>query len=303
MSEELRPTFLVIGAAKGGTTTVHRHLSAHPDVFASPVKEPRFFALEGAPPDHPGRFPDTVTRWDDYLRLFDGARPDQARGEASTLYLHAAGVIPRVQARIPDARLIAILRHPVDAGWSRYQMVRRLHRVTTPLEELVAEEPDAPASDLVPDAAGTYLVRSCRYHAHLERWWAAFPAEQLLVVLYDDLCVDPGGTMERIYRHVGVDPMEPGGMDLSERHNLGTSPRSIRLYQLLYRPGAAGQAVHRAVRRIPGARRLRDAVERSNDRPTPSMPTELRSALIERLRSDVDSLEVALGRDLSAWRR
>ncbi|MDP1805954.1 MAG: sulfotransferase [Acidimicrobiales bacterium] len=303
VTAELRPTFLVIGAAKAGTTTVFRHLDAHPDVFASPVKEPRFFALEGAPPDHPGRFPDTVTEWDDYLRLYDGARPDQARGEASTLYLHAAGVIPRVQARIPDARLVAILRHPVDAVWSRYQMVRRLNRVTDSLEDLVSADPDEPASDLVPDHPGTYLVRSCRYHVHLARWWAAFPPEQLLVLLHEDLVDDPGGTMARIYRHIGVDPTLPAGLDLGARHNAGGSPRSAGLYRFLYRPGPVAQVAHRLGRRIPGGRRVRQAVERSNERPSLAMSAELRGVLLGRFRADDDALEAALDRDLGAWRR
>lgn len=301
--DDLRPTFLLIGAAKSGTTTLFQHLGAHPQVFTSPVKEPRFFALEGAPADHPGAFPDTVTSWEAYLALFAGAHPDQARGEASTLYLHAAEVIPRVLERIPDVRLIAILRHPVDAVWSRYQMVRRLHGVTTPLQELVEADPDWPASDLVPGPPTTYLVRACRYHAHLVRWWSAFPREQLLVVLHEDLRDDPVATMAQVFEHVGVDPAVAAKLDPTARLNPGGAARSGRLYRLLYRPQTVGRLAHRLARHVPGARRVRAAVERSNERPMDALPADLRALLLKRFRHDVDALEVALERDLSAWRR
>ena len=104
-----------------------------------------------------------------------GARPDQARGEASVGYLESKGVVERLQQRVPDAALVVILRHPAEATWSSFQMARRNEGVRTSINELIDSEPVHPRTDLEWDPMPTTLVRSRLYHAHLTRWLASFP--------------------------------------------------------------------------------------------------------------------------------
>ena len=125
------PNFLVIGAAKSGTTALYHTLKQHPQIFMSPVKEPHFFAFEGERPVYCGPGdrelfnPRVVFRLEDYVRLFDGLRAQTAVGEASVQYLmRSDAAAARIRQHIPRAKLIAILRQPADRAYSHYIMLR-----------------------------------------------------------------------------------------------------------------------------------------------------------------------------------
>jgi hypothetical protein len=144
MIREHRPDFVLIGSAKSGTTSLFAELATHPDLFASPIKEPAFFSYSPARPkfhawermlrvwerDNPGRVAPPRgedSRWDDYLEiyrdLFRGAQPGQVRGEASTDYTRwpqFPGVPARMSSIFPDLKLLYIVRHPVDRAYSHF---------------------------------------------------------------------------------------------------------------------------------------------------------------------------------------
>ena len=110
------PTFLVIGAPKSGTTSLYHYVGQHPDIFVSPVKEPRFFAFEGRTLDFRGPGDEelnasAVTSIEDYEALFEGRSTEKAIGEMSHLYLYCEGTASRIRRRIPDLKLVAVLRH------------------------------------------------------------------------------------------------------------------------------------------------------------------------------------------------
>ena len=110
------PTFLVIGAPKSGTTSLYHYVGQHPDIFVSPVKEPRFFAFEGMTLDFRGPGDEelnasAVTSIEDYEALFQGRSTEKAIGEMSHLYLYCEGTASRIRRRIPDLKLVAVLRH------------------------------------------------------------------------------------------------------------------------------------------------------------------------------------------------
>src|SRR5580658_9442879 len=140
----MQPNFFIIGAPKSGTTSLYHYLDQHPQVFMSAVKEPCYFASEvrvenfsqeyqkhvAANLTGPAgqressntgkRFSGLTVSWDDYLALFDGATGEIAIGEASVCYLWSATAARNILSRIPDARIIAVLRHPADRAWSQY---------------------------------------------------------------------------------------------------------------------------------------------------------------------------------------
>ena len=109
--------FLIIGAGKSGTTSLYHYLDQHRQIYMSPMKGPRFFAMEGQEPALTGPQDDvvnsrTITRAEDYVALFRGVTDEKAVGEASDWYLSSVEAPDRIRARIPDAKLIAILRQP-----------------------------------------------------------------------------------------------------------------------------------------------------------------------------------------------
>ena len=300
MTAPLLPTFFVIGVPKSGSTSLYQYLDQHPGVYFSRLKEPRYFAFDGDLPTDLQGVHWLADTWERYVELFAGADPEQVRGEASVNYLYSRGAEDRIRDRVPDARLVVILRHPADAVWSHYLMLRRGGNTTKRLEELIEEEPlepIAPPWKREPNA----VVRSRLYHRHLSRWLEVFPREQLLVLLHDDLLGDPEAVVRQTWAHVGVDPSAP--LDVVERHNVGTDPRSVRLHAFTERPRRLSRAVKVTLRHVPGRPALQAAVNRWNQRPTPPMPVGARAQLLDLYREDTLALEGMLDRDLSAWRR
>jgi hypothetical protein len=294
------PGFIVIGAPKAGTTSLFNYLCQHPQVFRPPLKEPRFFAIEGHVPSHRERVHWLVDTWEGYVDHFSGARPDQLGGDASGAYLYSTGVIERIRQRAPEVPLVAILRHPVEATWSHYLMARGYGKAQGSFEEEIDREPLEPVATQWAWEL-TMLVRARLYHAHLTRWLDAFPRDQLLVHLYEDLREDPAAVVRRTFSHLGLDPDVP--LDVSERSNVGTDPRSLRLHAFEHRPGRVARHLKLALRRVPGRRTVQSVVLRWNERPVPPVPSASRQRLLDVFRSDTDALEELLGRDLSAWRR
>src|ERR1700712_356779 len=119
------PDFLIAGVPKAGTTALHAALTAHPQLFLSAVKEPKFFLSDGRPPAHGGpgdvqTYQEHVWRREDYERLFAAAPADRPAGEATPFYLHDLASHARIKALIPQAKLILLLRDPVDRAHSNW---------------------------------------------------------------------------------------------------------------------------------------------------------------------------------------
>ncbi|HEX2250707.1 MAG TPA: sulfotransferase [Gemmatimonadales bacterium] len=288
------PNFIVIGAAKAGTTALYWYLAEHPAVFMSPVKETNFFAyglddagqlLYGIPELH--QFP--VTTLSEYEKLFANAGDAAAVGEASPIYLECPQAAGRIRTRIPDARLICGLRHPVERAYSDYLMYLRLRgEQLEPNRDLVAS-----AVWAQPDS---HWMRIGRYHGQLERYYEAFPERQIHVFLFDDLKRDLLGTVQAIYRFVGVDPSFVP--DLETPHNIGGMPASRQLERLFssstLRRAVAPLVPQRAAKWV---RRLRAR----NMVKAPTLPADLRKELTLHFRDDIIQTSRLIGRSLEHW--
>src|SRR5919199_141812 len=119
------PDFLVIGAPKAGSTALHAALARHPALCLSAVKEPKFFLTDGPPPmtggpGDPQTYREHVWRRCDYEALFDAAPPGMLRGESTPFYLYDLAAQTRIHALIPQAKLIAILRDPIERAHSNW---------------------------------------------------------------------------------------------------------------------------------------------------------------------------------------
>ena len=196
----LRPTFLVLGAQKSGTTSLHRYLAEHPAVLRASPKEVRYFSRVYDRGDgwYRAQFPLRARRLSRRAQV--GVWP--AVGEASPQYLFHPLAPARVHAFDPGMKLIAVLRDPVDRAYSQYQMQLRwgfepgsfedaLDREEAELDaELAKFQDDPPVYSTLVNRI-SYVARG-RYAEQLERWLTFFPREQLLVLLSDDLADDPG---------------------------------------------------------------------------------------------------------------
>jgi hypothetical protein len=288
------PDFLVIGAYKSGTSALHHALRQHPGVLV-PKKEPNFFAFaDGATAGRPIK-PGSVLSEKDYLRLFERAGPDKAAGEVSPEYLANPAACPRIAATLPQVRLIAVLRNPVERAYSDYLMYRR--DGDEPCErfgDALDQQDDRYARG---DRTG-YYVRTGFYAAQLRPYFDRFPRQQLHTLLHDDMRADPQRALGGVFRFIGVDPsFTPGDMEPVNVSGIAAT-----------RAASAALAVRRRVRNVlrpvvPEAVRLwaNRTVQRSLHRPELD-PTD-RARLAELYRSDVTELGHLLNRDLSHWLR
>jgi hypothetical protein len=300
------PNFLVLGAAKSGTTSLYRYLATHPEIYMSPVREPRYFAFPETRPILIGpkgirRNQDPVIIWktEDYLRLFEGRTSEPAAGEISPPYLYCECSPGAIQKMIPHAKLIAILREPSDRAFSQYCNNRRNGR--EPLRDFAA----ALAAEDKRIAAGWWYIYHYRnrgfYVKQLKRYLELFPREQMLVLLYDDMVADCDGLLEKICTFLGVDANYR--FDTRERHNINNGiPRSLLFNRFLNSVGPMKQLV-RAL--IPADVRLSTFQKMSdlNLGPKPLFDPNLRRELVSAFRPDVLELQKLIDRDLSAWLR
>jgi hypothetical protein len=288
------PNFIVVGAAKAGTTALYHYLAEHPQVFMSAVKETNFFAygLDSAGRPICGG-PDTtrfgVRSLGEYERLFADAGDAIAVGEASPIYLECPPAAARIRDLLPAARIICSIRHPVDRAYSDYQMyLRHEGRRFDPARDL------DPAADWARPDSHWMLIG--HYHEQLARYFDLFPREQILVCLFDDLKRSPRMVLEEVYRFLGVDPTFVP--DFGTPHAPGGLPVS-RVMESFF----TSKAIQSAVKPwIPtGAANWIKRIRRRNLQPAPRLPAKLKNELTGQFRDDIRKTSALIGRNLDHW--
>jgi hypothetical protein len=299
------PDFFIVGHAKSGTTALYEMLRSHPQIYMPELKETRYFARELHPRSQLGKRkqPDTL---EEYLELFAAAEPAQRTGEASPSYIRSYTAASRIAQLRPDARIIAILREPASFLRSLHLQLLRAHVETeTDLRRAIAMEA-ARRREQEQSGGGVHqgLMYSehVRYVTQLQRLRAAFPDEQVLVLVYDDFRADNEGTVRQVLRFLDVDDRVPVQVTEANPTESLRSPRIYRLVRSLYMGnGPAARAV-KAVTKTVTPRRLRHeaiAIQRQAQRGRPSPPDEaLMLELRRRFKGEVVALSEYLDRDL-----
>lgn len=266
------PHFIVIGAAKAATTWIAHQLRSMDDVYM-PGPEPHYFSREFYRGEG----------W--YLRQFSGARGKQFIGEKSADYLASERAPARIVATLPKVRLVAQLRNPVERAYSDYCMLFRRGQVSGDIaKQLNPATTDAPR--FLND--GFYARHLCRYLDH-------FPAEQLTVILYEDIKERPAEVLDRACNALGI---VRGGSSapLNARLNDGRAPLAPLALRRLPQP----------LKDLAGPLRGNPIFEAARNliaRPVayPPLTSDLRRRLEDHYREDIARLARLIGRDLHAW--
>ena len=294
------PNFLVIGAGRSGTTSLHHYLGQHPDVFIPANKAPSYFYCCDTPPSA-DPYQHLVSRnyfvrdFAQYRALFDAARNERAIGEVSPVYLATTQAASRIAERIPEVKLLAIVRNPIERAYARFLGRTRdgLERRTS-FAAIVRDEREAGL--LRDDASGTYVASGLVFH-FLESYLERFPRESFCVRLFEDLKSDAEGLVSDLFEYLGVDKTYRPSVE--RRHN----PSGGTIRQPIVRHLWTSTGLLRARLRPFVPVGMRDAlfgmlpIERS-DRP---LDAAVRAELIEVFREDVLKLQDWMDRDLSAW--
>lgn len=297
------PNFLIVGAAKCGTSSLHNYLGQHPQIFMSTPKEPRFissqvtaFPLNG-PGDH------KVEKWyvknyDDYLRLFDDADGFPVIGESSadTLYFYR-DTIPVIKKYLGDPRIVIMLRNPVKRAFSAYQHLVRDMREDLSFEDGLKEEPNRIENNW--ELIYHYTAVSL-YHDSVKAFLDNFSSVK--VILTEDQEKKPQQTVRDAFRFLGVDPDYDVNTEI--RYNVSGKPKSQWIHEFFFEGNLARKLAQPIVRTLlkPETRiRLSQKIQKNNlTRLTINPATKDR--LKRFFEEDITKLEKLLNRDLSIWR-
>jgi hypothetical protein len=265
----------------------------------SPLKETNFFVFEGDRPNFGGPDGDVfnrdcVYRIEDYVRLFECRTDEIAVGEASPRYLGAEGAALRIKRRIPEAKLVAVLRNPADQAFSAFSMRRRDGwEPCVTLEEAIADEPRRIAERW----GGGIYARHGFYAKLLQPYFEHFDRDQIRIYLYDDLVAAPDLLLENLFGFLSVDP----GFRPSTSKKLNVS--GVIKNPVMRLIWTRTHPLQKAVRPLlPKA--ARQSVSRfftGLEKERMTLPPEQRERLMDHYRDDIRQLEDLIGRDLSDW--
>lgn len=283
------PDFILIGAPKCGTTALFEFLGQHPEVRLSPAKEPHYFSYLG----------DGLPLWatkteEDYGKLFD-PYDSRVQGEASTWYLYSPTAAATIRERVPEAKIIAMLRNPVERAFSSYLFrLQNGWETYANFKAAVRAEPQRISEGAEWDF---HYVAAGLYHRQLARYYDLFPSDQIKVLLHEDFRQSPEECLRSVCGFLGIDA--GFAFDTKLAINVTKPPRFPLLNRFLARNpgfiermrGIVPSCIYGPVSQL----------KHLNQKSRPSMDVGLRRELAEYYRDDIKRLELLLQKDLSIW--
>ena len=310
------PNFFIVGAPKCGTTSLYHYLDQHPEIFMSPLKEPHFFATEICTENvaeelrpqvdkdaeelrqylrgdmKEKRMGGKISDWTDYLRLFHNAREEKARGEASVCYLWSQTAAANIHARLPQAKILMMLRDPSEVAFSLYLqslgkgLIKGSFRHTI---DTCLRMKDKQFSLWYP------FLELASYAEQVQRFLNFFPRRNILICFYERYRQQQYDVLQEIFRFLEVD--DRFLPDTSRRHLEPRIPRFVDLTYVLKKSGIWQRARNWAPQPLRSS--LRDVIYRP--RASVAMSARDRDFLSGYYREDVKKLSALLDRDLAAW--
>ncbi|MGB3780141.1 MAG: sulfotransferase [Tunicatimonas sp.] len=300
------PDFIIIGAGKSGTTSLNNHLSQHPDIYMSSVKEPNFFAYLNVDVNSLDNletikhYNESIRNLDDYLQLFAGARVDQLKGEVSNTYMTMGNSAASIKQHIPNAKIIALLRNPTDRLYSRYLHLARDNR----LEEvgLIKEG--------IKDKHSVWwkrndLIKEGFYYKNLKPYFDLFAPEQIKIILYEEFNNAEVDSLSDIFSFLAVNECfkpktdaklnQSGFVKSKTYHNL-FGERSVLFsfartnLPLLYKKLSSSQKLNAMISKL-----------RKRNLHRPVLGADARNSISSIYKNDIILLQKLINRDLSRW--
>lgn len=316
MSTEKWPNFLVIGAAKCGTTSLYHYLKSHPEVYMSPIKEPNYFSTDINPENFSRQYKDIEKRkrlnldeyvkgdmkrevWGYFVRerhhytgLFKKVNQEKAIGEISNSYLFSTEAAKNIRNTLPDVKLIAILRNPVDRMYSHYLANLRDGKTYKPFRQEVEE-------DFNKHPKGWYInhgyVEMGLYYHQVKRFLDVFPREQIRIYLYDDLKNDPESLLKEVCLFLGIDA--GFRFNTSQKFNTARVPKNEKLLYWLSASGIKKNMFRLLPQSFKGE--IKNLFfKKEKAKPMTDYEKNWAAGFYK---DEIAGLQNLLGRDLSAW--
>lgn len=282
-----RPDFFIVGAPRCGTTSMYTYLKQHPEIYVSVDKEPHFFGSDLSP------MPGTIREEELYLQLFAGAGDRPRAGEGSVWYLSSERAPHEIRAFSPDARILILLRDPVEMARSLYSLYSRTGNEDLPtFEEALAAEPERRQGRRIPPGAyypaGLLYTDAARNAARVERYFEVFGRENVHCILFEDFTRDTAGVYRKALEFLGVDPRFEAEFDPRK------AAQRVRMQAILQ--------LRRAPEEVRRRMQFKEMKQHESAAPRPPLSPELTARLRELFSDDVSRLGELLGKDLGAWK-
>ncbi|BDS14665.1 sulfotransferase [Aureispira anguillae] len=286
------PDFIIVGAAKSGTSSLHRYLSTHPDIYMPKLKELNFMHTYGQGPlPILERFPEMPTNEMAYAGHFYEAKDHQQKGEASPSYLiyyeRTIATIKKFYKGKKEPKIIIILREPIDKIWSHFRF-NRMHKLDPDclsLEEaLEVESKRLKDPSYLPDV---HYIHNTKYLEQVKAYLDNF--EEVKVVLFDDLNEHPVKLMTEIHAFLGVKDLIPE--DLGKKYNKSNT-KAVPTNKMI------AWAMEAGLTRVPFPfkEQLKNKLLKKE-----TMDESVRAKLVQIFKPEVEQLQELLGQDLSSW--
>ncbi|MFC1859917.1 sulfotransferase domain-containing protein [Thermodesulfobacteriota bacterium] len=292
----MKPNFLIVGAAKSGTTSLHDYLRQHPDIFLPEWKEPSFFIADPA-----GIVHRTGTLFS-YLQLFKNSENHTAIGEASTGYLYDEGAPKGIKKALGSIKILIVLRDPVEMSYSLYNhQVRKEGETLKTFEEALAVEHDRFKDPAFKQKcygwhANFYYYHRGLYYEQVKRYLETFDSSNILIIRFKDIVAEPIRVVRKIFGFLGAEPtFEPVIKVLNPAGEILNIPRfwedtgNFRKTVSFVFSGNIFRKVPHLIRSI-------------GLKPPQPINAETERALRKRFYDDICRLEKLIDRDLSAWK-
>jgi len=280
----MKPNLIIIGSQKCGTTSLHAYLNHHPEIAMSDTKELNFFS-----------YPTTWERgvkW--YESQFQGI--GNIRGEASpsyTMYPVFLDVPNRMHSVIPDAKLIYIVRDPIDRIISHYLHQWYRNRVDGAFQDLF--------SDLT-NKKVQHFINTSRYHMQLSKYLDYFDMSRISVISLEDLYASPEQTLGNIFRFLEIDDKVFPNECTKALHVTQLKVRPTRASRFVFSKNPFTRPLHKILSRAlsePTKLRLRAIIGKKQKKPEINGST--RNQLIALLRDDVAQFRELTGKSFRTW--
>lgn len=288
-----KPDFFLVGAAKAGTSSLFRYLKQHPRIFIPEVKEPNYFS------DDPQV--QSYNNLEDYLALYQECPPGSLAGDASTAYLYSPNAAARIKKFQPSAKILVILRNPIDRAYSRYWYNRRDFTEPLSFDAALDAEPRRIAEQW---NYRFHYTAEGKYFEQLQRYYYVFPKDNIEVFLFDDLIDDPLTICRQIFSFLRLQQFSPNTSRIYNPSGQYRNQWIARLIMLKFPGRTLLRRIFPQFARSPLYARIRSLQLRAlspNLVSPPPMNEDTRAYLKEYFREDVSQLSDLLERDLTHW--
>ena len=287
----MKVDFFIVGAPKAGTTSLYHYLNEHPQVEMSLQKEPDYFSDAAIQEQGIYYGKNRIDTEEKYNGLFNTQKKDVIFGEGSVSYLFYPSVAQDIKAYNPIAKIIIMLRNPIDRAFSHYLMDYRLGLVSDSFEDIINKKSKHKNAHLFYQQ----YIKAGEYTAQLKRYCDVFDKENILLIDYEDFKSDAASTVDAVYSFLNVST--EFSADVNKKHNTFTMPKN-KLIRFVY-----SFVVIRRILSFIFPKNIRKAVRLilfTKDK-KPKLLEETSNQLKHYFSNNVRLLESIIGKDYSKW--